>query len=63
MGFIQPKRGEAKAKAKAGAQAKGVTEEGSSGTASGKPSAEGPASVSQETLLAEAAKLLKGVTL
>ena len=62
-GGVQPKRGEAKAKAKAGAQAKGVTEEGSSGTASGKPSAEGPASVSQETLLAEAAKLLKGVTL
>ena len=62
-GAGQPRKGEPKAKAKAGAQAKGVTEEGSAGTVSGRPSADGPASVSQETLLAEAAKLLKGGSL
>ena len=61
--------GKAKAKAKSVVQAKGVTEEvgaqreGTTGTGSGAGAASVSSTVSQEALVAEAAKLLKGVSL
>ena len=64
----EPKRGGAKAKPKAGVQAKGVTEDATTGSGPGSqiPQSPSPASSSapsQQELLAEAQKLLKGVVL
>ena len=56
--------GKAKAKPKASPQAKGITEEGQGGAESGSTSTSPGASVTnQDALLAEAAKLLKNVSL